>query len=64
WDTISPPGEGVGLYFCPSPEGEGGPRPAHSPAGAGRVRGLCAGAAEIAFGVYPDHNFDGMLGNI
>ncbi|MGH9447401.1 MAG: hypothetical protein ACRD3O_16945 [Terriglobia bacterium] len=36
----SPLGEGWGLGSYPSPQGEGGPQPAHSPAGAGQVRRL------------------------
>ena len=31
--------EGIRCLPCPLPRGEGGPRPAFSPAGAGRVRG-------------------------
>ena len=39
------------MGLCPLPRGEGGPRPALSPAGAGRVRGQLHGEEGPRFGV-------------
>ncbi len=41
-----PPADGRKAEIQALSEREGGPRPAHSPAGAERVRGLFAGAAK------------------
>ena len=57
----SPVGEDRRFDFHPSPRGEGGPRPAFSPAGAGRVRGLFAGDPFIALEVCVIRDFDGTV---